>query len=109
VHADGRPKQLQYLSFSAYDDDFEQLARRITPIDAARHMRSADGEGIWIRGSRGTPVRNPRPGRRSRHRQVAAARVAEVPPGQGAATHARARRLRCGRGGCRTCCCSRRR
>jgi len=55
VHADGQPKRLQYLSFSAYDDDFERLARRIGDR-RCEPPALADGEGIWIRDPDGTPV-----------------------------------------------------
>ena len=56
VHANGKPKKLQYLSFAAFDDDFEALARRIRAIGVADPHPLADGPGIWIRDADGTPV-----------------------------------------------------
>ena len=84
VHADGQPKRLQYLSFSAYDDDFEKLARRIGDR-RCEPPALADGEGIWVRDPDGTPVRI-RPGPKvSASARTPPAQVAEVPPGHGAA------------------------
>jgi catechol 2,3-dioxygenase-like lactoylglutathione lyase family enzyme len=56
VYADGKPKKLQYLSFGAYEDDFEALRRRIEMRGACEPHPLADGEGIWTRDADGTPV-----------------------------------------------------
>ena len=56
VYANGQPKQLQYLSFGAYDDDFETLARRISKLRSSDPHPMSDRSGIWIRDPDGTPI-----------------------------------------------------
>jgi catechol 2,3-dioxygenase-like lactoylglutathione lyase family enzyme len=56
VHADGKPKRLQYLSFGAYEDDFEALSERIKGRGAIGAHPLSDGQGIWTRDPDGTPV-----------------------------------------------------
>ena len=56
VHQSGKPKKLQYLSFSAYDDDFDALARRIGTRETCEPHPLSDGKGFWIRDADGTPI-----------------------------------------------------
>jgi hypothetical protein len=56
VHADGKPKRLQYLSFGAYEGDFEALSQRIKARGAVGPHPLSDGQGIWTRDPDGTPV-----------------------------------------------------
>jgi len=56
LHGNGKPKQLQYLSFAAYDDDFEAVARRIRAHGACEPHPLSDGAGVWTRDADGTPV-----------------------------------------------------
>jgi catechol 2,3-dioxygenase-like lactoylglutathione lyase family enzyme len=58
VHESGRPKRLEYLSFGAYPEDLEPLARRARESGAATadpHPLS-DGKGIWMRDPDGIAV-----------------------------------------------------
>jgi catechol 2,3-dioxygenase-like lactoylglutathione lyase family enzyme len=57
VHADGRPKKLQYLSFSAYADDVDALAKRIRAAGTTEPHPLSDGSGVWFRDPDGTPIR----------------------------------------------------
>ena len=84
VHADGKPRRLQYLSFSTYDDDFEKLARRIGDRRGDPHPL-ADRNGIWVRDPDGTPVRIHAGPKVSASAKAPPPRMAEVPPGKGAA------------------------
>ena len=56
VHGDGQPKRLQYLSFGAYEEDFEPLAQRIRALGTCEPHPLSDGKGIWLRDPDGTPV-----------------------------------------------------
>jgi len=56
VHGGAAAKRLQYLSFSAYDDDIDALSRRIDARGACEAHPLSDGRGIWIRDPDGTPV-----------------------------------------------------
>ena len=56
VFGNGQPKKLQYLSFSAYDDDFEALAARFRAAGACEPHPLSDGRGAWTRDADGTPV-----------------------------------------------------
>jgi len=49
VHANGAPKALQYLRFSAYEDDFDAIARRIRDRGSCEPHPLSDGSGVWIR------------------------------------------------------------
>ena len=55
-HADGKPKKLQYLSFGAFDDDFDALCRRIESHGACEPHPLDEGEGVWTRDPSGTPI-----------------------------------------------------
>jgi catechol 2,3-dioxygenase-like lactoylglutathione lyase family enzyme len=56
VFANGRPKKLQYLRFSAYDDDFDALAARFRSAGNCDPHPLSDGTGAWARDPDGTPV-----------------------------------------------------
>jgi catechol 2,3-dioxygenase-like lactoylglutathione lyase family enzyme len=56
IHALGASKRLQYLSFSAYDDEIGALAQRIGARSACEPHRLSDGKGLWIRDPDGTPL-----------------------------------------------------
>jgi len=56
VYADGQPKRLQYVSFSAYPDDFAALSERVKAAGAAEPHPLSDGTGAWTRDADGTPV-----------------------------------------------------
>src|SRR5512141_2733113 len=56
VHANGAPKKLQYLSFSAYAEDLDALGRRIAASGSCEAHPLSGGEGLWIRDPDGTPV-----------------------------------------------------
>jgi catechol 2,3-dioxygenase-like lactoylglutathione lyase family enzyme len=56
VFANGQPKKLQYLRFSAYDDDFEALAARFRAAGTVDRHPLSDGGGLWTRDADGTPV-----------------------------------------------------
>ncbi len=56
IHADGKPKRLQYLSFGAYEDDFDALRRGIETRGACEPHPLSDGKGVWIRDADGTPI-----------------------------------------------------
>jgi catechol 2,3-dioxygenase-like lactoylglutathione lyase family enzyme len=57
VHANGRPKKLQYLSYGAYAEDFDALARRIAANGSVAPHPLSDGQGVWTRDPDGTPIR----------------------------------------------------
>jgi len=85
VHADGKPKKLQYLSFTAYDDDFDALAKRIRATGTIEPHPLSDGSGVWLRDPDGTPIRlaaGPKVSPAVKSVPTAAAAVA---PGKGAA------------------------
>lgn len=56
VHANGQPKKLQYLSYGAYAEDFDALARRITANGSVAPHPLSDGRGVWTRDPDGTPI-----------------------------------------------------
>jgi catechol 2,3-dioxygenase-like lactoylglutathione lyase family enzyme len=58
IHADGSPKRLQYLSFGAYEEDFEALRKRIEARGACERHPLWDGEtdGVWTRDPDGTLI-----------------------------------------------------
>jgi len=85
VHADGKPKKLQYLSFTAYDDDFDALVKRIRATGMIEPHPLSDGSGVWLRDPDGTPIRlaaGPKVSPAVKSVPTAAAAVA---PGKGAA------------------------
>jgi len=58
VHASGRRKKLEYLSFGAYAEDVEPIARRARELGVAigdPHPLS-DGQGVWMRDPDGIAV-----------------------------------------------------
>ena len=57
VFANGNPKRIQYLSFAAYDDDFDALAARFRAAGTVEPHPLSDGGGVWTRDPDGTPVR----------------------------------------------------
>lgn len=56
VYGNGAPKRLQYLSFGAFADDLDALARRIEARGSCAPHPLSDGQGVWIRDPDGTPV-----------------------------------------------------
>jgi catechol 2,3-dioxygenase-like lactoylglutathione lyase family enzyme len=56
VFANGKPKKIQYLRFSAYDDDFDALAARFRAAGSAEPHPLSDGGGVWTRDPDGTPI-----------------------------------------------------
>ena len=85
VHANGAPKRLQYLSFSAYDDDVDALAARLREHGTCEPHPLSDRRGLWFRDPDGTPVQlvaGPKvtPGQKS-----SASVIAPPPIGRGAA------------------------
>ena len=86
VHADDKPKQLQYLSFGIFPDDQERFAARIAQagIGCDPHPLS-DGQGIWLRDVDGIPVQLLVGSRLAPETKSVPATPPPVPPGQGAA------------------------
>ncbi len=95
VHANGQPKRLQYLSFGAYEDDFDALAKRVGAAGACDPHPLSDGKGYWLRDPDGTPVQvivAPKVSPSVKARPTVAPPVA---PGKGAApSHGAAQRVR---------------
>jgi catechol 2,3-dioxygenase-like lactoylglutathione lyase family enzyme len=56
IYADGKPKKLQYLSFGAYEEDFDALERRIRAHGASAPHPLSDQQGVWTCDADGTPV-----------------------------------------------------
>jgi catechol 2,3-dioxygenase-like lactoylglutathione lyase family enzyme len=56
VIGNGQPKKLQYLSFAAYDDDFDRIAARFRARGSVEPHPLSDGRGTWTRDADGTPV-----------------------------------------------------
>jgi catechol 2,3-dioxygenase-like lactoylglutathione lyase family enzyme len=85
VHANGRPKALQYLSFGAYAEDFDALAARVHEHgDAKPHPLGGKG-GVWTRDADGTPVEIVVAPKVSPSVKSPAMSAASVAPGKGAA------------------------
>jgi catechol 2,3-dioxygenase-like lactoylglutathione lyase family enzyme len=85
IYADGKPKKLQYLSFGAYEQDFDALKRRIEAHGACAPHPLSDQQGAWTRDADGTPVQvvvAPKVSPSARFQPVA---PAPVSPGKGAA------------------------
>ncbi len=57
VHANGRPKKLQYVTFGCYAQDYDAFAERIRKlgIGCEPHPLS-DGTGLWLKDPDGTPT-----------------------------------------------------
>ncbi|HEY2864484.1 MAG TPA: VOC family protein [Casimicrobiaceae bacterium] len=85
VHGNGLGKKLQYLSFGAYAEDFDALARRITAHGVCEPHPLSDGKGIWTRDADGTPIQVVVAPKVSPSLKSEAAAVAPPPAGQGAA------------------------
>jgi catechol 2,3-dioxygenase-like lactoylglutathione lyase family enzyme len=85
VHANGRPKRLQYLRFGAYEDDFAALAERVRAAGTAEPHPLGEHEGVWTRDADGTPVQVVVASKVSAASVAAPAALAPVPPGKGAA------------------------
>jgi catechol 2,3-dioxygenase-like lactoylglutathione lyase family enzyme len=56
IHADGKPKRLQFLSFGAYEEDFEALKKRFEARGTCAPHPLSDGGGVWTRDPDGTPI-----------------------------------------------------
>ncbi len=105
IHANGAPKQLQYMSFGIFESDVEGFLQRIASADlsCAPHPLS-DGSGLWLRDPDGLPNSwwwRPRSRPRSSHRRWRRRRHATPPPRRCAA-----RWRKCTRAGFPTCCAS---
>jgi len=85
VHADGKPKKLQYLSFTAYDDDFDALVKRIRATGMIEPHPLSDGRGVWLRDPDGTPIRLAAGPKVSPAVKAVPTAAAAVAPGKGAA------------------------
>src|SRR4051812_25306162 len=85
LHGNGEPKRLQYLSFAAYDDDFDALAQRVRGAGAADAHPLSDGSGAWTRDADGTAIQLLIAPKVSPSVRSEATRVAPTPPGKGAA------------------------
>ena len=51
-----RPKRLQYLSFGAYAEDFDALARQVRAARRRGPASALGRKGVWTRDADGTPV-----------------------------------------------------
>ena len=56
LYGNGEPKRLQYLSFAAYDEDFDALAQGVRDAGAASAHPLSDGSGAWTRDADGTAI-----------------------------------------------------
>ena len=84
VVANGEPKRLQYLSFSAYEEDFDALSRRLESRGACEPHALSDGRGAWVRDPDGTRVQVITGPKVSSSGKVSSTPAAVV-PGKGAA------------------------
>jgi catechol 2,3-dioxygenase-like lactoylglutathione lyase family enzyme len=85
IHADGKPKKLQYLSFSTYEDDFEAVSQRIVALGTSEPHPLAPAGGVWTRDPDGTPVQIVAGPKVSPSVRAERSAVAAVAPGKGAA------------------------
>lgn len=85
IHADGKPKRLQYLSFGAYEEDFDALRKRIEARGASAPHPLADGAGVWIRDPDGTPIQVVVAGKVSPSAKSKPSALSAVAAGKGAA------------------------
>lgn len=85
VHGNGKPKRLQYLSFGAYEEDFDALAKRFEANGAVSPHALSDGSGVWTRDPDGTPVRLVVAPKVSPSAKAHATAPPSVAPGKGAA------------------------
>jgi catechol 2,3-dioxygenase-like lactoylglutathione lyase family enzyme len=85
IVGNGRPKRLAYVSFAAYDDDFDRLAARFRARGDGEPHPLSDGRGTWTRDADGTPVQLVA-GTKVTPAQPAGAALPRTPlPGKGAA------------------------
>jgi len=56
LYANGQPKKIQYLSFGAYEDDFDAIARRVAAHGTAPPHPLSDGTGAWTVDADGTSI-----------------------------------------------------
>ncbi|MFO1314321.1 MAG: VOC family protein [Burkholderiales bacterium] len=85
VHANGQPKRLQYLCFSAYAEDYDALAQRMRGTGAADPHPLSDGQGAWTRDADGTPIQVVVGPKVSPAVKATVTRVPPPAPGKGAA------------------------
>ena len=86
VHANGKPKRIQYLRFSAYEEDLDAIARRIREQgNACEPHPLSDGRGIWLRDPDGTSLQVIAGPKVSPADKAQPATSAPVAPGRGAA------------------------
>jgi len=85
VHANGAPKRLQYLSLSAYDDDVDALAARLSARGTCEPHPLSDGRGAWVRDADGTPIQLVVGPKVTPSQKTIPAAVAPAPVGRGAA------------------------
>jgi catechol 2,3-dioxygenase-like lactoylglutathione lyase family enzyme len=86
VFGNGKPKRLQYLSFNAYGDDVDAIARRMRTRGGGEPHPLSDGAGTWVRDPDGTPIQvlaGPKVSPASKSQPAATSPVA---PGKGAAS-----------------------
>jgi catechol 2,3-dioxygenase-like lactoylglutathione lyase family enzyme len=86
VHADGRPKQLQFVSYGIFPDDVGAFRTRIAErgIGCEPHPMS-DGAGLWLKDPDGLPVQLVVAPKVTPDAASLPSAVAPVPPGIGAA------------------------
>lgn len=85
VVENGQPKKLAYLSFAAYEDDFDRLAARFRERGSVEPHPLSDGGGAWTRDADGTPVQLVIGPKVSPAKVEAAAASVQAPIGKGAA------------------------
>jgi len=58
IYPDDGAKRLEYLSFAAYPDDYEELVKRLDErrIPLSQPHRLADEKGVWIGDPEGVPI-----------------------------------------------------
>ena len=81
----GAGKRLEYLSFSAYDEDLDALSRRIASRGGCEPHALSDGRGVWVRDADGTPVRVVAGAKVTPAQKASPAAVAPAAVGKGAA------------------------
>jgi len=90
VYANGQPKKIQYLRFSAYADDFEALAARFRATGSEPPHPLSDGDGVWTRDPDGTPIQLVAGGKVSPSCKGVAEAPAAAASGKGAAPNRKA-------------------
>lgn len=85
LHADSKPKRLEYLCYDAYEDDFDALAVKLRRHGTcAPHVRS-DGSGVWVTDPDGMPIQVVAGARRGPAEKRPPVSPDAPPPGSGAA------------------------